>query len=55
MARIAFENVLKRFGSTTAVAGFDLLVENGEFVVTAGPARTAARDRGWPPPGSAAA
>ena len=43
------------FGSTTAVAGFDLLVEDGEFVVTAVPARTAARDRGWPPPGSAAA
>jgi len=37
MARIAFENVVKRFGSTTAVAGFDLQVEDGEFIVLVGP------------------
>lgn len=37
MARIMFEGVVKRFGTTTAVAGFDLTIEDGEFIVLVGP------------------
>ena len=37
MARLALENVSKRFGSVLAVDGVDLAVEHGEFVVFVGP------------------
>ena len=37
MARLALENVSKRFGEVLAVDGVDLVVEHGEFVVFVGP------------------
>ena len=37
MARLALENVSKRFGSVLAVDGVDLRIEHGEFVVFVGP------------------
>ena len=37
MARLALENVSKRFGEVLAVDGVDLEVEHGEFVVFVGP------------------
>ena len=37
MARLALENVSKRFGSVPAVDGVDLEIEHGEFVVFVGP------------------
>ena len=37
MARLALENVSKRFGTVLAVDGVDLEVEHGEFVVFVGP------------------
>ncbi|MHB8618165.1 MAG: ABC transporter ATP-binding protein [Chloroflexota bacterium] len=35
--RLRFENVTKRFGDTTALAGVSLAVETGQFVVLLGP------------------
>ena len=37
MAAVEFSRVTKRFGATTAVDGFDLRVEDGEFLVLLGP------------------
>ena len=37
MARLALDNVSKRFGSVPAVDGVDLEIEHGEFVVFVGP------------------
>ena len=37
MARLALENISKRFGSVLAVDGVDLEIEHGEFVVFVGP------------------
>ncbi len=37
MARVAFENVSKRFGSVSVIEGFDLEVRDREFMVLVGP------------------
>jgi multiple sugar transport system ATP-binding protein len=37
VAAVEFSRVTKRFGATTAVDGFDLRVEDGEFLVLLGP------------------
>ena len=37
MAAVDFSRVTKRFGATTAVDGFDLRVDDGEFLVLLGP------------------
>jgi len=37
MARVVFDNVTKRFGEVTALHGFSLEIEDGEFVVLVGP------------------
>ena len=37
MASVEFARVTKRFGATTAVDGFDLSVDDGEFLVLLGP------------------
>ena len=37
MAAVEFSRVTKRFGTTTAVDGFDLKVDDGEFLVLLGP------------------
>jgi multiple sugar transport system ATP-binding protein len=37
VARIAINNLVKRFGSFTAVAGIDLEIRDGEFLIMVGP------------------
>jgi ABC-type Fe3+/spermidine/putrescine transport system ATPase subunit len=37
MARVALEGLCRRFGNFTAVAGLDLIIEDGEFVSLLGP------------------
>jgi multiple sugar transport system ATP-binding protein len=37
MARVAYDDVTKRFGDVTALDGFSLEIEDGEFVVLVGP------------------
>jgi multiple sugar transport system ATP-binding protein len=37
MATVSFQNITKRFGNTVAVGGFDLEIQDKEFVVLVGP------------------
>jgi inositol-phosphate transport system ATP-binding protein len=37
MARIEFQNVVKRFGDVEVIPGLDLVIEDGEFVALLGP------------------
>src|SRR4029079_6027098 len=37
MARIEFDNIVKKFGDVEAIASMDLAIEDGEFVALLGP------------------
>ena len=47
MAEVVLENVYKRFGNVTAVADFNLHIQDQEFMVFVGPSATRAGTR-WP-------